>query len=253
MKNAWFKRKGETEGYEGGRDAGLRRGKVAGSFLVAAGVVAFGAAILWQTGLLAVADEAWEFQAVLERFPALEAAEGTRAVVQEEKEGAKKIQNTAQEDASLQGANGALPYSLYLGSASAQFPERARDGMAQLRRKGIDPYWVEVELSKGVWYRIYTGSFSSREEAESFKKEKGLKKAEIKEVPYANLIGVYGSPKGAQWQIEALREKELWPYVAEAPPGTYRVFVGAFHGEERARRQQAQLTAEGIESDVVRR
>ena len=209
--------------------------------------------LVGETELLAVLDEAWQFQSVLERIPALEAAEGTVAVVQEERGGAKKIKDSAQRDASLQPANGAFPYSLYLGSASAQFPERAREGMAQYRRKGIEPYWVEVELSKRAWYRIYTGSFSSREEAEALKESKDLKKAEIREVPYANLVGVYGSAKEARDQIEALRNEQFWPYLVEAPPGTYRVFVGAFHGEERVRRQQARLTAEGIESEIVRR
>ena len=147
----------------------------------------------------------------------------------------------------------AFPYSLYLGSASAQFPDRAREGMAQYRRRGIDPYWAEVELGEKTWYRIYTGSFSNREEAEGFKEEKGLKKAEIKEVPYANLVGAYGSPKEAKARMEALKARGFCPYVVEGPSRTHRVFVGAFYNEEWAERQQRALRAEGIESEIVRR
>jgi polysaccharide biosynthesis transport protein len=147
----------------------------------------------------------------------------------------------------------AFPYALYLGSASAQFPERAKEGMAQYRRRGVEAYWVEVELSKRIWYRIYAGCFSNPEDAEKFKEAKGLHKAEVKEVPYGNLIGAYGSLKEAQEQIQALKGQGFSPYVVEGPAGTYRVFVGAFYDEERAARQLGALKEKGIESEIVKR
>jgi polysaccharide biosynthesis transport protein len=146
-----------------------------------------------------------------------------------------------------------FPYALYLGSASAQSPDRAKEGMSRYRRKGIEVYWAEVELGKGTWYRIYTGWFSSREEAEKHKEQMGLKKAEVKEVPYGNLIGAYGSSREARQRMEGLKALGFWPYVVEEPSGTYRVLIGAFYDQERARRQQAELRSKGIESEIVRR
>ena len=147
----------------------------------------------------------------------------------------------------------AFPYTLYLGSASARFPVQAEEGMSQYRRRGIDAYRVEVELSQGTWYRIYTGHFSSREKAEKFKEEKGLHKAVVKELPYANLIGAYPSLREAQAQIQALKGQGLWPYVVEEPSGTYRVVIGAFRDEERAEMQHAHLMAKGVENEIVKR
>jgi len=144
-----------------------------------------------------------------------------------------------------------FPYSLILGSSP--YPNQAEEGVSHLRRMGIDAYWVEVELSIGVWYRIYTGYFSTREEAEKFKGEKGLKNAEVKEVPYTNLIGAYASSQEAQAQLQGLKRQGFSPYVVEAPPGTYRVLIGAFYSDDRARRQYGELKEKGIRSEIVRR
>lgn len=144
-----------------------------------------------------------------------------------------------------------FPYYLILGSAP--YPNQAEEGVSQYRRMGIDAYWVEVELSIGVWYRIYTGYFSTREQSEKFKGEKGLKNAEVKEVPYTNLIGTYASPQEAQAQLQGLKRQGFSPYVVEAPPGTYRVLIGAFYSDDRARRRYAELKEKGIRSEIVRR
>jgi succinoglycan biosynthesis transport protein ExoP len=145
----------------------------------------------------------------------------------------------------------AFPYSLYLGSVP--YPDQAEKGVARHQRNGIDAYWVEVELSKGIWYRLYTGYFESEEQAEKFKEEKGLKEAEVKELPYANLIASCFSKKEAQAKAKALREQGCSPYVAKDDQGTFRVLVGAFYNEDRAQRQYSELKAKGIESEIVKR
>lgn len=206
-----------------------------------------------ETGMPAAAGENMISRPGPESAPVLEASGLTAAVRPPQKENAGETDGPIETTLDLQPKEGAFPYSLYLGSASAQFPERAKEGMAQYRRRGIEPYWVEMELSNGTWYRIFTGSFSNREEAEGFKEEKALSEAEVKKVPYGNLIETYGSPNEVQARIEALKEEGFWPYAVEGPSGTYRVFVGAFHNEEWARKQHARLTARGIESEIVKR
>jgi succinoglycan biosynthesis transport protein ExoP len=145
----------------------------------------------------------------------------------------------------------AFPYSLYLGSVP--YPDQAEKGISRCQRKGFAAYWVEVELSKGTWYRLYTGHFESQDEAEKFKAEKGLEHAEVKELPYANLIGIYSSQKDAKEKIESLGNQGYCAYTIEGPEGKHHVYVGAFYGEDRAQRQYSELMAKGIESEIVRR
>jgi capsular exopolysaccharide synthesis family protein len=142
-------------------------------------------------------------------------------------------------------------YSLCLASFPTQ--ARAEKGISLYRRQGLDAYWVEVELSKGIWFRIYSGYFSTREEAEKFKEEKGLKNAEVKNLPYANLIDAYDRVGEAQKKVEALKKQGFSSYVAEETSGKYRIFVGAFYEEQRAGRQYHALKAKGIHSEIVRR
>jgi cell division septation protein DedD len=125
-----------------------------------------------------------------------------------------------------------FPYSLYLGSVP--YPDQAEKGISRYQREGLTAYWVEVELSKGTWYRLYTGHFESPDEAEKFKAEKGLKHAEEKELPYANQIGIYPSKKKAKEKMEWLRSQGYSAYMIEDPKGKHLVYVGAFYGEDRA-------------------
>ena len=145
----------------------------------------------------------------------------------------------------------AFPYSLYLGSVP--YPDQAEKGVSRYERKGIDAYWVEVELSKGIWYRLYTGYFESEEQAEKFKEEKGLEEAEVKELPYANLIAAYSSKREAEEKARTLKEQGFSPYVARNSQGEFRVLIGAFYDQGRAQRQYSELKAKGIESEIVRR
>jgi len=149
------------------------------------------------------------------------------------------------------GGDAHFPYSLYLGSAP--YPDQAERGVSRYRRRGIDAYWVEVELSKGIWYRLYTGYFESEEQAENFKEDKKLQEAEVKELPYANLIAAYSSKKEAQDKARVLKEQGYSPYVAKDGHEKFRVLIGAFYSEDRAQRQYSELRAKGIESEIVRR
>lgn len=148
-------------------------------------------------------------------------------------------------------SQGGFPYSLYLGSAP--YPDQAEKAVSGYERNGIDAYWVEVELSKGIWYRLYTGYFESEEQAEKFKEENRLEEAEVKELPYANLIAAYPSRKEAQDKARTLGEQGYSPYVAKDGRGGFRVLIGAFYSEDRAQRQYSRLKAKGIESEIVKR
>jgi hypothetical protein len=143
------------------------------------------------------------------------------------------------------------PYSLYLGSLP--YPDQAEEEILRYSERGVSAYWVKVILSKGTWYRVYTGYFQNREEAERFKEEKGLKKAKVQETPYANLIGVYADSQALEDEIQLLRRLVFSPYSIEDGDGKSRLYVGAFYPERRAKRQAKDLKAAGIESRIMRR
>jgi capsular exopolysaccharide synthesis family protein len=145
----------------------------------------------------------------------------------------------------------AYPFSLFLGSVPHL--DQAERGVSKHRRSGLPVYYTEVVLSKGIWYRLYAGTFESEEQAERFKKEKGLDGAEVKETPFANLIGTFTSQDKLEARAQSLKGLSFSPYVIRDPDGRQRLLVGAFQNEERARRQHEELKAKGIENQIVER
>ena len=143
------------------------------------------------------------------------------------------------------------PFSLFLGSVPHL--DQAEQGASKYRKNGLPVYYTEVELSKGIWYRLYAGTFESAEQAERFKKEKGLDGAEVKETPFANLIGTFTSQDKLEGKIQSLKSLGFSPYVIKDADGKGRLLVGAFQNEERAKRQHEELQSKGIENQIVER
>ena len=143
------------------------------------------------------------------------------------------------------------PFSLFLGSVPHS--DQAERGVSKYRKNGLPAYYAEVVLSKGIWYRLYAGCFESAEQAERFKKEKGLEEAEVKETPFANLIGTFTSHEKLEGKIQSLKGLGFSPYVIREADGKERLLVGAFYSEDRAKRQYAELKSKGIESQIVQR
>ncbi|MGD9040792.1 MAG: polysaccharide biosynthesis tyrosine autokinase [Desulfobacteraceae bacterium] len=147
--------------------------------------------------------------------------------------------------------NVSYPYSLYLGSF--QNLERAKKAVSLYAEKGFSVYWVKVLLSKGTWYRVYAGYFEDAEKAERFRREERLKEATIKKTPYANFIGVFRSSDEVGDKISYLSNLGFSSYAVKDPGGKFRLYVGAFYPEYRAKRQYNDLKSSGIESQVVKR
>jgi hypothetical protein len=112
---------------------------------------------------------------------------------------------------------------------------------------------VKVKLSNGVWYRVFTGHFEDREQAERFKQEHGLTKAIVNETKFANLITSYSSLDEIENQIRVLRNLGYCPYVMEDDGKSGRLFVGAFLTREGAQRQYDELKSSGIKAQIVKR
>jgi cell division protein FtsN len=124
-----------------------------------------------------------------------------------------------------------FPYSVLL--ASYRTLKTAERGLAIYREKGLSPYWVRVDLGdNNVWYRVFTGHFKGREQAEAFIKENRLVEARSKKIKYANLVGVYTSENALNAKLLELSTLGYCPY-------------------QGAETQRSELIANGIQCQVV--
>jgi len=174
----------------------------------------------------------------------------------EQKIEAKKITATKEKQKAdvtpARSASGTTyPFSLFLGSVPRL--DQAEQGVSKYRKNGLPIYYAEVALSRGIWYRLYAGYFESEEQAERFKREKGLEGAEVKETPFANLIGSFTSQDKLEGKIQSLKGLGFSHYVIRDADGKQRLLVGAFQNEERAKRQYEELKSKGIENQIVQR
>jgi hypothetical protein len=174
------------------------------------------------------------------------------------KKSPKPVAHTQKKAASAKGSSlpakppVSYPYSIHLGSYGS--PERAKKAVSLYEKKGLSPYWVEVDLGeKGVWFRIFTGYFAKKEEAEAYIKEKQITDARSKRTAYANLIGVYNSKHELHRKRLTLSKLGYSPYVIAGVNGESLLYAGAFYQKTRAEKQHTQLASKGIRSRVVSR
>ncbi len=155
-------------------------------------------------------------------------------------------------EAVQQGRSESYPYSIYLGSFKGI--DRARKAVSTFRQKGVSAYWTRIDLGpKGEWFRVFTGYFQSREEADAFAARHGIREGESRHTRYANLIGAYDSEKELNEMTHTLLELGHYPYVIEGTTGRRHLFTGAFYQYARAEKEHAELTSKGIQSQLVER
>jgi hypothetical protein len=144
------------------------------------------------------------------------------------------------------------PYSIYLGSFKTH--QRAERAIYGYRKKGLSPYWVKIDLGdKGVWYRVFSGYFEKREQANKFIEKKQIVGAKSRHTKYAILIGIFESPKELDKEKLRLSKLGCRPYVIPGPNTDSLLYVGAFYQKARAQIQCEELASKGIQSRVVER
>jgi hypothetical protein len=152
----------------------------------------------------------------------------------------------------VSGSGGAYPYSVYLGSVQGM--DYVKRAMSAYEGQGLSTYWSKVDLgAKGTWYRLFTGHFRSAPEAEAFIQQKRIKDGEVKETRYSNLIGTFGTKQGGEERALALAGMGLSAYSIQGADGQVRLYIGAFITKEGAEKNQAELNARGIKSEIVER
>lgn len=144
------------------------------------------------------------------------------------------------------------PYSLQIGSYRTL--KRANKAILIYRKKNLSPYWVRVDLGEnGIWFRVFVGHFRDKEKAKFFRHEHRITSALIKRIAYANLIGIYSVEEQFEGEFLLLGENGHFPYVIKDEQDMFRLFVGAFFTRAGVEKQHANLLAQGINSDIVKR
>ena len=147
---------------------------------------------------------------------------------------------------------GVYPYSVNLGSFRTT--ERMQKAFTIYGNLGLSPYWSEVELGeKGIWFRLFTGFFKTRAEADAFIRENQIPDAFSRHTKYAVLIGAYSSEKEVDKRSLELRAMGYSSYEIKDINGANWLFTGAFYQMARAQKHQADLASKGIQGEVVER
>jgi hypothetical protein len=147
---------------------------------------------------------------------------------------------------------GVYPYSVNLGSFHT--PERMQRAVTTYGSLGLSLYWIRVDLGeKGIWFRLFTGFFRTRAEADAFIRENRIPDAFSRHTKYAVLIGTYKSEKELKTKRVELRAKGCSSYEVKDMDGAYWLFTGAFYQMARAQKHKADLASKGIKGAVVER
>jgi hypothetical protein len=144
------------------------------------------------------------------------------------------------------------PYSIYLGSFRSE--DVLQRALEAYREKGLLPYPARVDLGqKGVWFRVFSGHFETREKAAAFIRERRIADGETRNTRFAVLLGRYSSRREAQETLGPLIGRGCHPYIIEENAASFRVYTGAFYRDEDAKAELAWLASKGITGRIVKR
>jgi cell division septation protein DedD len=131
-----------------------------------------------------------------------------------------------------------------------------------LRRAGYPAFTSEVDFKdKGIWHRIFVGSFATREEAEVIKnslEEDEISDGFIRELPYAIQINSAFNDledvKKIKKKIDALHYLPYTSYILDKNKNRkIRLLLGAFKTRGDASSLLAGLRKSGLQARVVNR
>jgi succinoglycan biosynthesis transport protein ExoP len=145
-----------------------------------------------------------------------------------------------------------FPYSVRSGSFTTL--KKVQKAVASLKKRGLDPYWCEVDLGeKGKWFRVFVGYFADWKTANEFKERNALSKGFIAKTAYAVQIGEYLRDKKLDPRIANLKRTDLSPYFIEDPVKGYRLLTGAFVTQQAAEELAQRIRETGTDCKVVLR
>lgn len=144
------------------------------------------------------------------------------------------------------------PYSILLASfKQASSVERL---INELKNKGIDPYWVKVDLgTDGIWYRVFNGFYPDMQQAQLIIEQNNWPGALPKSTRFAAWIGGFSNRQDMEKEIKELSTQGFSTYSIVDDDNVAHLFVGAFFTRKGAETQSAVLMDAGFKSTVVER
>lgn len=144
------------------------------------------------------------------------------------------------------------PFALQLGSFRNM--EEVIKAVSYFKKQHVKTHWQQLDLgAKGNWYRLFTGSFGTKEEAEQFMADSGLVKSIILFAPWAVLVGQTHSSEYIHQIRSLLRDNQYDSYVRKTVDGSHRVLSGIFIKRDRAEKLAQEISNLGISARVIQR
>jgi len=155
-------------------------------------------------------------------------------------------------------SGGRLPVVLHVSSYKAE--SNARKDVRNLRKNGYPSLMVLASIpSKGRWYRVFAGRYSSIAEAKAvglaLKKSGLIQYYQAEKFPYSLQIGVFSSLEDAGRVGKSLDLLGHPAAVFKAKSGKgktyYRVLVGAYKNKEASIEAAARLKNDGFKPLLI--
>lgn len=153
-----------------------------------------------------------------------------------------------------------MPFTVQI--SSSQSKAQCYRVANMLRRAGYPAFTASLKLKdKGIWHRIFVGSFPTREEAEKIKaalEEDEIKDGFIRSMPYAVQVGKTGTNDTLKELKEKVFSIQYLPYTGyivdtDSKETMTRLLVGAFETRADTANLVNELRKNGIEARVVNR
>jgi general secretion pathway protein A len=144
------------------------------------------------------------------------------------------------------------PFALQLGSFKSL--EGVVRSVSFYKERAVEAHWHQLDLgTKGKWYRLFTGQFGTREEAQKFKADYGLLKSIVLFAPWSVLVSQTHSSEDLNHIRSVLRDNQYDSYDEKSGDGSHRVFTGIFVNRERAEKLAQEISDLGILARVISR
>ena len=157
-------------------------------------------------------------------------------------------------DFTAENSEPATFYPFSLRSSSYQQEELAFKELAEIRKIGLTPYLVRVDLGDmGSLWRIYIGFYANEEEATKIKINYKLANAIVQKTEFACLVGDYSNDSDILNMFDKLKRSGYFPYAIQKGRNHFQLYLGAYEGKTEAESLQERLQRNGIKTQVVKR
>lgn len=151
------------------------------------------------------------------------------------------------------------PYPYTIQVSAYRDPVKSVRAAATLAKKGDPAFACPVHIpGKGLWHRVFIGSYPSLAEARSAAvelKKRKFQYAQVTHKPYTVQVGLFDSEPASNQVITRLGAKGYISYSLpdRYRPGQTRILIGAYGTRDEAKGLSEQLIKDGFDSRILPR